>query len=179
LYLAAFPADAGPTAPDIGGRWQGESYANEGGGKLTLDIVACGAGWCGIKVADNAACGDTALKWAADRRENNAQFEGTLQLAPGTEPYTVHATIFPPEEGKPLAMQITGDTGGQFRAYRRSFPFEAQMARLRDAIAHAPQTVSSLTDRGRHCFRRRSVYRGREGRRVDTAETRRRAEQPV
>ncbi len=142
--LVADAVAADLKATDIGGRWQGDTYTQDSGGKLTLDIVACGPGWCGIRVAPNDTCAGTALKLNAGTVEENAQFEGTHELAPGTEPYTVHATIFPPEEDKPLAMQITGDTGGQFRAYRRSFPFEAQMARTRDAACHAPQTVSSL-----------------------------------
>ena len=33
--------------------------------------------------------------------------------------------------GRSLTLQITGDTGGEFRAYRRSFPFEAQLARIK------------------------------------------------
>lgn len=132
-------------AADIAGRWMGDTWAVDSSAPLTLDIVACGAGWCGIRVAANDTCAGTALKVSAGTvEENNAQFEGTLELAPGTEPYTVQATIFPPEEGRPLAMQITGDTGGEFRAYRRSFPFEAQMARIRDAVCQAPQTVSAL-----------------------------------
>lgn len=132
-------------ATDIAGRWQGTTWAQETGGGLTLDIVACGDGWCGIRVAANDVCAGTALKVGTGVvEENNAQFEGTLELAAGTEPYTVHATIFPPEEGKQLTMQITGDTGGQFRAYRRSFPFEAEMARTQDAVCKVPQTVSSL-----------------------------------
>jgi hypothetical protein len=143
--LAADANAADLKAADIAGRWQGQSWSRESGSILTLDIVACGDGWCGIRVAANDTCAGTALKVGAGTvDENNAQFEGTLELAPGTEPYTVHATIFPPEEGKPLAMQITGDTGGEFRAYRRSFPFEAALARIKDAICHAPQTVSSL-----------------------------------
>lgn len=132
-------------ASDISGRWQGQSYAREKGGQLTLDIVACGAGWCGIRVAANDSCAGTALKVNGGKvEENNAQFEGTLELAAGTEPYTVHATIFPPEDDKPLQMQLTGDTGGEFRIYRRSFPFEAALARLGDAVCKTPQTVSSL-----------------------------------
>lgn len=143
--LAADAIAADLEAADIAGRWQGQSYTQDSGGVLTLDIVVCGDGWCGIRVAANDTCAGTALKVNAGTvDENNAQFEGTLELAAGTEPYTVHATIFPQEEGKPLAMQITGDTGGQFRAYRRSFPFEAHMARLRDAVCHVPQTVSAL-----------------------------------
>jgi hypothetical protein len=52
--------------------------------------------------------------------------------------------IFAPEPDAKLTMQITGDTGGEYRAYRRSFPFEAQLARIKDPVCHAPATVSSL-----------------------------------
>ena len=34
-------------AANIAGRWQGDTWAGEGAQQLTLDIVACGAGWCG------------------------------------------------------------------------------------------------------------------------------------
>jgi hypothetical protein len=92
----------------------------------------------------NDACGGTALKINVGTVEGGAvQFEGTLKLAEATEPYTVHATIFPIEEGKAPQLQITGDTGGEFRIYRRSFPFEAALSRLSDAVCKAPQTVSS------------------------------------
>ena len=80
--------------------------------------------------------------------ENNAQFEGTLELAPGTEPYTIHATIFPSTPDDPPGAAEDADhrrhRRSSIRAYRRSFPFEAQMARIKDAVCHAPQTVSSL-----------------------------------
>jgi hypothetical protein len=145
VLVAASPAFAGITAANIAGRWQGPSYANEGGGPLTLDIVACGSGWCGIKVGANDACGGTALKVDGGAAEgDNVLFVGTLELAPGTEPYTVHTTLMPADEHSPMALQITGDTGGQFRLYRRSFPFEAHMARTQDAVCRVPQTISAL-----------------------------------
>jgi hypothetical protein len=149
VLATASSLSAGITAANIAGRWQGDSWANEAGGPLTLDIVACGEGWCGIKVEANDACGGTALKIDAGViQDDYIQFTGTLQLASGTEPYVVHTSIFMPTPddppGTPLKLQITGDTGGQFRAYRRSFPFEAQMARITDAVCHAPQTVSAL-----------------------------------
>ena len=145
VLAAASPVSAGVRAADIAGRWQGESYANEGGATLTLDIVACGAGWCGIKVGAGDACGGTALKVDAGAPEGeNVLFVGTLELAHGTEPYTVHTTLMPASEDSPIALQITGDTGGQFRVFRRSFPFEAHMARTREAVCRVPQTVSSL-----------------------------------
>ena len=151
VLATASPLFAGITAANIAGRWQGASYAGDAGGPLTLDIVACGAGWCGIKVDVGDKCGGTALKIDAGEAlpdSDYIQFKGTLQLAPGTEPYVVQTSLFMPtadtRSGAPLTLQITGDTGGEFRAYRRSFPFEAQMARIKDAVCQAPETVSSL-----------------------------------
>lgn len=149
VLATASSLSAGITAANIAGRWQGDSWAVDAGGTLTLDIVACGTSWCGIKVEANDKCGGTALKVDAGAIVGDyIQFTGTLQLAPGTEPYVVQTSIFTPTPddppGAPLKLQITGDTGGEFRAYRRSFPFEAQMARIKDAVCHAPATVSSL-----------------------------------
>ena len=62
MPLASNASAAEIKASDIAGRWQGETYAQEKGGNLTLDIVACGAGWCGIRVAENDTCAGTALK---------------------------------------------------------------------------------------------------------------------
>jgi len=143
--LAANAMAADLKAADIAGRWQGTTWAREAGGNLTLDVVACGAGWCGIKVAADDSCGGTALELDGGAAEgDNIVFKGTLELAPGTAPYVVQTYLIPASENSPVALQIVGDTGGEFRAYRRSFPFEAQMARTRDPVCHAPQTVSSL-----------------------------------
>lgn len=151
VLAAASPLSAAVTAANIAGRWQGESYARDTGGPLTLDIVACGTNWCGVKVEADDKCGGTALRidaGAAEADSDYIQFKGTLELAPGTEPYVVQTSLFVPAPdapaGAPLTLQITGDTGGEFRAYRRSFPFEAQMVRIKDAVCHTPQTVSSL-----------------------------------
>ena len=43
MPLASNASAAEIKASDIAGRWQGETYAQEKGGNLTLDIVACGA----------------------------------------------------------------------------------------------------------------------------------------
>lgn len=149
VLAAASPLAAAISPPNIAGRWQGDSWAKDAGGKLTLDIVRCGDGWCGIKVEADNSCAGTALKLDGGKMDGDyLQFNGSLQLAPKTEPYVVQVSIFEPaaddQPGTPLKLQITGDTGGQFRAYRRSFPFEAQLARTQDAVCHAPQTVSSL-----------------------------------
>jgi hypothetical protein len=149
VLAAATPLASGAIAAylkpaDIGGRWQGDSYTREAGGKLTLDIVACEAGWCGIKIGDNNACGATALKLDGGTLEGESlAFSGTLELARGTEPYVIHSYLTPAADGAPATLQLIGDTGGVFRAYRRSFPFEAQLTRASDPVCHAPATVSS------------------------------------
>ncbi len=147
--LAAGAADTDLKPIQIAGRWMGETYTQTAGGALTLDIVPCGNAWCGVKVEAGDKCGATALKVEFvepldPQPSDSMQFNGSLELAPGTEPYTVQLWLVPPSESGQLTMQITGDTGGQYRAYRRSFPFESALARVQDAVCHAPATVSSL-----------------------------------
>lgn len=142
---ASLHAESATLKPaDISGRWQGDSYAIGGApDKLTLDIVACGPGWCGVKVEANNACGITALKLDAGTADpDSVTFKGTLALARGTEPYTVQSYLMPPAEGEPVRLQVIGDTGGTFRIFRRSFPFEAQLTRTSDAVCKPAETIS-------------------------------------
>jgi len=150
VLAAAAPLHAeSPTlkATDISGRWQGDSYAIGGApAKLTLDIVACGGRWCGVSVEANNSCGATALKLdAGQTTTDNVTFKGTLALARGTEPYTVQSYLIPASEGDPVRLQVIGDTGGTFRIFRRSFPFEAQLTRTRDAVCK-PTEIISMAD---------------------------------
>ena len=141
----AAPALAGLESPALGGRWQGPNYrmaalspdCENGACELTLDIVPCGKDWCGIEVGRNDTCGATALKLAVNAKAEGEgpELEGSLTLADGTEPYVIRAYLAEAEgpEGKPM-LHMTGDTGGEFRMYRRSFPFHATLARLGDAV---------------------------------------------
>jgi len=147
VLAAASPLNAAITGVNIAGRWQGDSWAPDRSGPLVLDIVACGRGWCGIRVEANDKCAGTALKIdAGEAHENTVQFKGTLELAPGTEAYTVQTSLYSEitDNGAagPLRLQIVGDTGGTFRVFRRSFPFEAQLARVQDAVCQLPHSVS-------------------------------------
>jgi len=150
LLALAAPLAAAEVKPDrIAGRWTGETLGIKSGTPITFDIVACGNAWCGIKVEAGDKCGGTALKVdyvepLGDHQSDDLLFDGTLELAPGTEPYTVHAWLLSATEKHPLMIQIRGDTGGIYREYRRSFPFEARLVRVQDAVCHAPATVSSL-----------------------------------
>ena len=141
-------ADAVPVV--LAGRWKGPRYsfnaraadAKSCGGKpceLTYDIVPCPDGWCGIAVSDETPCGAIAvhLKPEAGQHRNNA-FTGNLELAKGAAPYTVEAWYSPPGqrqgEGREQAhLNFVGDTGSGLLMMRRSFPFQAELARVSDA----------------------------------------------
>jgi hypothetical protein len=156
VVAAAAGATAGPEsskgkAADITGRWQGTNYRMaavapgcEGETcKITLDITPCGKGWCGIEVAEKSRCGGTAMTIdGGEAGENATLFKGRLQLAKGTEPYVIHAYLLPASEGEPERIEIAGDTGGEFRVFRRSFPFNAQLVRAGDAVCKTEKPVS-------------------------------------
>jgi hypothetical protein len=153
---AALPASATPQADGIGvttiaGRWQGPNYMTAArapdcdGGRctLTLDIVPCGTGWCGIEVASDNKCGGTALKLdAGEGGGSSTVFKGSLELAQGTEPYVVQAYLVPASGDDKEWLEIQGDTGGEFRVFRRSFPFNAHLVRAGDAICRTEKPVS-------------------------------------
>lgn len=138
---------------DLSGRWEGDSHSMSGpeggcdGGQcpLRLDIVACGETWCGIEVAKDGGCGGKALELKAITEEGVSPggLEGKLQLASGTEPYVIHAYVSEADSaGQKDALHMTGDTGGEFRFWRRSFPFHATLARTGDAICKDLKPVS-------------------------------------
>src|SRR4029079_16737788 len=59
---------------DLAGRWVAEKQ------KLVLDVSRCGAGWCGVEVAEGA-CGRTALRVAVTAAElSRDTIQGRLEL---------------------------------------------------------------------------------------------------
>jgi hypothetical protein len=144
----AVAALAGPSVarPSIAGRWSGQPYAiqndatrcDNGECKLVLDIVPCAAGWCGIEVDKANACAAEAmqLKTHSDQKRQNA-FEGKLSLGKDTQSYVIDATVEPAEDGRPATLEIVGDTGPEFRWFRRSFPFHTALTRIGDAVCKA------------------------------------------
>lgn len=147
-----------PVQTDISGRWEGRTYElsrtrSDCSGtvcKLTLDVGKCGAGWCGVEVVGaERRCGTTALKLDSGTKadaESTPVFKGNLTLAKGTEPYVVEVNLLvgpaAGEDGPQL--QILGDTGGEFRMFRRSFPFSTTLAKVGDAVCRPESTLSML-----------------------------------
>lgn len=142
--LSAIPAAV--QAPSLAGRWSGTPYAikndasrcENGECKLVLDIVACGAGWCGIEVGRDNACVAELMQLIphSDQKRRNA-FEGKLTLAKGTQEYVVDVSADDALDGRPATLEIVGDTGPEFRWFRRSFPFHAALTRIGDAVCRS------------------------------------------
>ena len=146
---AAKASDLSPI--NLAGRWTGPRYASNmraAGGQdcggnacqLTYDIVACPDGWCGIAVSDETPCGAIAvhLKEQAAPKRHNA-FTGKLELVKDAAAYTVEAWYSPAGEqagegSEHPHLNFVGDTGdGGMLMLRRSFPFQAELARTGDA----------------------------------------------
>ncbi len=145
------------------GAGRDESYAGDSGGPLTLDIVACGRAGAGSSVEANDKCGGTALKLDAGgtSRSNTTSVRGHARARAGNRALR-RADVglrAGPEPAGALELQIIGDTGGQFRAYRRSFPFEAhwrspqgrRVPRPADGLV-APVDATPHGHCFRHCF---------------------------
>jgi hypothetical protein len=142
-----------PAATELAGRWEGASFAlgraaSDCGDRnctLVLDLAPCQSGWCGVEVKANATCGATALKLNAGEAGNgNVQFKGKLELAHGTEPYVVEVYLRHDDGPSKSVIEIIGDTGGEFRMFRRTFPFNATLARTGDAKCRPEGAVSLL-----------------------------------
>jgi hypothetical protein len=134
----------------LAGRWSGPHYGYgrqgssehcAGGCALTYDIVACKAGWCGIVVNANKTCGPVDVRLAADvKADGGLVFKGKLQIAKGSAPYIVKAWYR--SEDSSVSLHFLGDTGPELLMMRRSFPFEADLARTGDATCTLEKATS-------------------------------------
>ncbi|MGE5266982.1 MAG: hypothetical protein ACM3L9_06415 [Deltaproteobacteria bacterium] len=144
--LAPSASPAALSSPSLAGRWSGTPYAitndttrcENGACLIVLDIVACGAGWCGIEVDRANACASELMQLTphSDLQRRNA-FQGKLSLAKGTQEYIVDVTADDALDGQPAGLEIVGDTGPEFRWFRRSFPFHAALTRIGDAVCRS------------------------------------------
>jgi hypothetical protein len=143
LYVAVLcvvgVALAAVTPAEFAGRWRSEQR------NRTLDISPCGSGWCGVEVVNGDSCGQTVLRLDAGAPENESiRFTGRLQLATGSEPYGVHATLV--RRGDALTVVLRGHTGGVFMTMRRTFDFDAVLARTGDPVCKPDAKVSLSGD---------------------------------
>ncbi|AGK57746.1 hypothetical protein HYPDE_30358 [Hyphomicrobium denitrificans 1NES1] len=144
-------AKSTPGAPiSLAGRWSGKRYGygrskaeSDCGSGCTLayDFVACKEGWCGIAVKDDKTCGAIGVRLASNASgTGGGAFKGQLVLAKGSAPYAVEAWYRTDDEIAKL--HFLGDTGPELRIMRRSFPFEADLARTGDAVCTLEKATS-------------------------------------
>ena len=97
-----------------------------------------------MRVKDDGGCGGVAMTVVtAEARANAQKFTGKLDLVPGADAYVIEATLWKSDDGEPQRfINMIGDTGAELRFMRRSFPFEAALARSGDAVCGAEKPVS-------------------------------------
>jgi hypothetical protein len=140
------------TPVSLAGRWTGHYYGygragdeqgcgDEGCG-MTYDIVACKEGWCGIAVKDDKSCGAVGVHLATDTSDGDSAFKGKLELAKGAAPYAVKAWYQADKDSNTVQLHFLGDTGPELLMFRRSYPFEANLARSGDATCTLDKATS-------------------------------------
>lgn len=147
---SATATDAAP--PSLAGRWIGKNYGfsraddekgcDDDGCRLAYDIVACKDGWCGITLNADNSCGDVGLHLAADTESDRHVFKGRVELAKRTAPYSVQVWLNSDKDASLPELHLIGATDLKFLLMRRSFPFEARLARSGDAVCALPKTTS-------------------------------------
>ena len=141
-------AVAALSTPSLAGRGSGTPHVirndatrcADGDCKLVVDIVACSSGWCAIEVDKQNACAAEVmqLKTHTDTKRTDA-FEGKLSLGKETQTYVIDAHLMAAEDDTPAMIELVGDTGPEFRWFRRSFPFHAALTRVGDATCKSTE----------------------------------------
>ena len=152
------PSEALTQPVTLAGRWTGptvrptDMMARAGcdkGCPITFDIVACDKGWCGIEVRDDQSCGAVALRIHQNATKSAVTwFDGNLERAKGSAAFVIQASYFVANTGskdstKPPMLHVFGDTGPAGMLFmRRSFPFQAELARTGDAVCTLEKATS-------------------------------------
>jgi uncharacterized protein (DUF2147 family) len=126
------------SATDIEGRWVSEKY------KLTLDVSRCGAGWCGVEVAERASgaeCGRTALRLDAGKEDGQyVSFRGRLERTANSQSYAILANL--QRRDGLLTLNMRGNSGDDFSPFRRTFEFSDVVARAGDGVCRPDPKLS-------------------------------------
>ena len=131
-FVATGAAQEEPVTP--AGRWVQETPRCEGAECPSMyDFVPCGEGWCGIEVKGGKDCGRIAFRLAPDPHPGRPSFIGQFERAPGTEVYSVFASVRAPSrldpQPAPSRLVVYGNTGGQLEIFRRTWPLNLVMTR--------------------------------------------------
>jgi hypothetical protein len=132
-----------PIKPDdIAGRWVSDKESTSRKDRLTLDVSRCGNGWCGVEVKHGSTCGRIALRLDQGRQDDGfiVDFDGRIELAPGTQPYAVRAELHTYRGA--FRIMMYGNSGDELQLWRRNFPFQHLLSRSGDAVCPPDAKVS-------------------------------------
>jgi len=121
----------GVAKADLQHTFEGRWVANDR--HLTLDLLRCDDGWCGIEVTAGGSCGRTILRAAKDPDNDNGQLTGRVELEVQNPPYTIAMHLFRRNPNDPETLVIHGETHGrtsQFGWVRRIYPYTAEFVRV-------------------------------------------------
>lgn len=128
-------ASAQSIVPDLAGRWSSERLG------YVLDIVRCGAKWCGVRINADKSCGAKVMELVeAPVANGRAEWTGTLTLEPAAPTYQVR--VAGGSEPRPAALSIVGSIGRLPNPMTRVIPFHDRLARDGDAACRADGTTS-------------------------------------
>ena len=158
MMAAGRPAAAQVQASDLSGRWSRLLVA--AGSKIpcrgadchrTYDLMRCGDGWCGVEVKNGKDCGHVALRLdAGAATSSGVAFSGRFEIAQGSDPYTVTATLSAHPEG-PLLLSLHGNTENGLQPLRRTFsPLSMVLKRDGEPACRADPAVTTAPASSRH-----------------------------
>jgi hypothetical protein len=136
--IVAGAAWAEPKPAGIEGRWKLTSgHCGAGACKAFYDLSPCGDGWCGVEVEEGGKCGRTSIRLDARKKSlpDEYDFRGRFLPAKDADPYVVEANTGTGNDGV-RTLWIYGHTGGQFQAFRRTFPLRMILERVAGAECH-------------------------------------------
>jgi hypothetical protein len=116
------------------GRWVASNQS------LTLDLLRCGDGWCGVEVTKAGACGRTVLR--ARSGDEEGQLTGRLELTTESQPYMIAINLYRRSASDPGKLMISGHTGTRFEPWRRTYPYAVVFARASDVTCQPDPKVS-------------------------------------
>jgi hypothetical protein len=116
-------------AASVEGRWRSERPA------LTLDVARCNEGYCGMAVDAAGRCGAPVLTFGSPAASVfGEEGSGRLRLPDARTPLDARVALLLQPSGTAILMIVAVEPGSRPLSYmRRTFPFEARMARIGDA----------------------------------------------
>jgi hypothetical protein len=136
----AAPPSARPQATPAGLAELAGRYVSAATG-TRFDIDRCGAAWCGVRIKDDASCGDIAMRLTVENATNGvALFEGSFDRRAGENRHAVRGTLF--RLDGTVTLRLDGEPGDRLQVMRRTFPYVEAFRRAGDPTCRSQDATS-------------------------------------